>query len=48
MGCSKSSPKREVYGNTTLRQETRKTQNRQPTLHLKQLEKEQKKKKKQN
>ena len=30
MGCSKSSPKREVYSNTILPQETRKTLNRQP------------------
>ena len=30
MGCSKSSPKREVYSNTILSQETRKTLNRQP------------------
>ena len=29
MGCSKSSPKREVYSNTILPQETRKTLNRQ-------------------
>ena len=30
MGCSKSSSKREVYSNTILPQEIRKTQNRQP------------------
>ena len=30
MGCSKSSPKREVYSNIILLQEIRKTQNRQP------------------
>ena len=30
MGCSKSSSKREVYINTILPQETRKTSNRQP------------------
>ena len=30
MECSKSSSKREVYSNTTLPQETRKTSNRQP------------------
>ena len=30
MGCSKSSPKREVYRNTVVPQETRKTSNRQP------------------
>ena len=40
MGCSKSSSKREVYRNTILPQETIKTLNRQPNLHLKQLEKE--------
>ena len=39
MGCSKISYKREVYSNTILPQETRKTLNRL-TLHLKQLEKE--------
>ena len=32
MGYSKSSPKREVYSNTILPQETRKTLNRQPKL----------------
>ena len=32
MGCSKSSCKREVYTNTILLQETRKTQNRQPNF----------------
>ena len=31
MGCSKSSPKREVYSNI-LPQETRKTSNRQPNF----------------
>ena len=41
-GCSKSSSKREVYSNTILPQEARKTLNRQP-LHLKQLEKEEQK-----
>ena len=40
MGCSKSSSKREVYSNTILTQETRKISNKQSTLHLKQLEKE--------
>ena len=40
MGCSKSSSKREVYSNTILPQEARKTSKRQLTLHLKQLEKE--------
>ena len=32
MGYSKSSSKREVYSNTTLPQETRKTSNRQPNF----------------
>ena len=32
MGCSKSNPKREVYSNTILPQETRKTLNRQPNF----------------
>ena len=32
MGCSKSSSKREVYSNTVLLQETRKTSNRQPNF----------------
>ena len=40
IGCSKSTSKREVYSNTILPQETRKILNRQPNLHLKQLEKE--------
>ena len=40
MGCSKSSSKREVYSYTSLRQETRKTQINNLTLHLKELEKE--------
>ena len=35
MGCSKSSSKRKVYSNTILPQETRKTSNRQPNLHIK-------------
>ena len=39
MGCSKSSPKWEVYSNTVLPQKTRKTSDNL-TLHLKQLEKE--------
>ena len=37
MGCSKSSPKREVYSNN-LPQETRKTSNRQPNFTLKTTE----------
>ena len=32
MGCSKSNSKREVYSNTILPQETRKTLNRQPNF----------------
>ena len=40
MGCSKSSSKTEVYSYTSLPQETRKTQINNPTLHLKELEKE--------
>ena len=32
MGCSKSSPKREVYSNTILREETRNFSNKQPNL----------------
>ena len=32
MGCSKSSSKREVYSNTILLQETRKTANKQPNF----------------
>ena len=32
MGCRKSSPKREVYSNTILPQETRKTLARQPNF----------------
>ena len=32
MGCSKSSSKRELYSNTILPQETRKTSNKQPNI----------------
>ena len=32
LGCSKSSPKRKVYSNTILPQETRKTSNRKPNF----------------
>ena len=32
MGCSKNSPKREVYSNTILPQETRKISNRKPNF----------------
>ena len=35
MGCSKSSAKREVYSNTILTQEIRKTSNRQPNFTAK-------------
>ena len=41
-GWSKRSSKREVYSNTILPQETRKTSD-SPTLHLKQLENEEQK-----
>ena len=40
MGWSQSSSKREVYSNTILPQETRKTLNKQPNFTPKQLEKE--------
>ena len=40
MGRSKGSSKREVYSNTILSEDTRKTSNKQLTLHLKQSEKE--------
>ena len=32
MGCSKISPKREVYSDTILPQETRRTSDRQPNF----------------
>ena len=32
MGCSKSSPKRQVYSTTILPQQTRKTSNKQPNF----------------
>ena len=44
MGCPETSAMREVYNNMSLPQETRKTSNKQPTLHLKQLENRRKKK----
>ena len=44
MGHSKSSAKREVYSNTSLPQETEKSQINNLTLHLKQLEKEEQRK----
>ena len=40
MGCSKSSSKREVYSNTILPQEIRKSQINHLILHPKHLEKE--------
>ena len=43
MGCSKSSSKREVYSNTILPQETRKTLNRQPNFTPKATRKRRKK-----
>ena len=48
MGCSKNSPKSEVYSNTILPQETRKTLNRQPNFIPKANWKKKKKKKKNN
>ena len=39
MGCSKSSSRREVYSNTILPQETRKTSDRQPNFTPKTIEK---------
>ena len=41
MRCSKSHSKREVYSNTILPQDPKKSQINNLTLHLKQLEKEQ-------
>ena len=46
MGCSKSSPKREVYSNTILPQETRKTSNTQPNFTTKTPGKRRRRKKK--
>ena len=43
MGCNKSSSNREVYSNTILPQETRKTSNKQPYFTSKITGKEQKK-----
>ena len=42
MGFSKNSSKREVYSDTIIPQETRKALNKQLTLHLNQLGKEEK------
>ena len=44
--CSKSSPKREVYSNAILPQETRKTSNRQPHFTPKATGKKKKEQKK--
>ena len=44
MGYSESSSKREVYSNTILPQETRKTLNRQPNFTPKMTGKEEQKK----
>ena len=44
MGCSKSSSKREVYSNTIIPQETRKTSKRQPNFMPKTTEERRKKK----
>ena len=46
VGCSKSSSKREVYSNTILPQEIRKTLNRQPNFTSKTTGKRRTKKKK--
>ena len=48
MGCSESSSKKEVYSNTILPQETRKTSNRQPNFTPKTTGKRRIKKKTQN
>ena len=44
MGCSKGSSKKEVYSNTNLPKEKRKSLSKQIKLHQKQLEKEEEKK----
>ena len=46
MGCSKSSSKKEVYSNTILPQEIRKTSNRQPNFTPKATGKRRRKKSK--
>ena len=46
MGCSKSSSKSDVYSNTILHQETRKTLNRQPNFTPKTTGKEEQQQKK--
>ena len=43
MGCNKSSSKKELYHNTILLKKEEKSQIRNLTLHLKQLEKEEQK-----
>ena len=43
MGCSKRSPKKEVYSNTIIPQEARETLNRQPNFTPKTVEKEEEK-----
>ena len=48
MGCSRTSSKREVYSNTILPQETRKTLNRQPNFTPKTVGKRTTKKPKSN
>ena len=44
MGCSKNSSEREVYNNTILPQETRKSSNRQPNFIPKKTGKRRRKK----
>ena len=44
MGCRKSNSKKEVYSNTMLPQETRKTTNRQPNFTPKTIRKKKKRK----
>ena len=48
IGCNESSSKREVYSNTILSQETRKTSNRQPNFTPKTTGKRRTTKKKKN
>ena len=48
MGCSESSSKREVYSNTILPQEIKKTSNRQPNFTPKTTETEEQKNKNKN
>ena len=44
MGHSRGSPERKIYHDTSLSQETKKSQIHNLTLHLKELEKEQQRK----